>query len=302
MRRIGAFELSVLGLLASFAPAGEIGDDAGPIAIAEWVKGEPIDFAAGKGRKIYVVEFWATWCGPCRVSIPHLSELQEKYKDKDVIVLGVTSEAAGVVRPFVEKLGDKMKYSVAIDRDEKTSAAYMGTFGIRGIPHAFIVDKSGRIAWHGHPMMELDEALAKVVDGKLELGKSKRQVAADAYFEAAGAGGNEDELQRAAKDFFDAAGADAAALTAFSRRLLTLPGVNEKQKLTALEAARLAVKHTRGQDADANEALAGAFAATGKWERAVRYQERAVAATSDADLKKKRGEQLSSYRTKQQGG
>ena len=85
--------------LALSAVSAELGDPAAPLQIAEWVKGKPVDLAADKGKKIFVVEFWATWCGPCRASIPHLTEMQKKFKDKNVVFIGVSvweNDQAGV--------------------------------------------------------------------------------------------------------------------------------------------------------------------------------------------------------------
>ena len=109
--------------------------------------------------KVIIVEFWATWCPPCRQSIPHLSKLQEKYKDK-VVVIGISGEDRDVVEKFFKEQKE-MKYRVAIDDNNKTGETYMDGFGVNGIPHAFII-KEGKILWHGHPM-EIDETLAKAV-------------------------------------------------------------------------------------------------------------------------------------------
>src|SRR5882757_3255499 len=63
-----------------------VGDPAPRLQPGKWVQGEAVkEFARDK---VYIVEFWATWCGPCRVSIPHLNELHAKLKDKGVIVIG----------------------------------------------------------------------------------------------------------------------------------------------------------------------------------------------------------------------
>ena len=70
--------------------ADEIGDKAKPLEIAEWVKGKK-DVDVTDGKSVYVVEFWATWCGPCRTTIPHLTELQKEYSDK-VVFVGVSKE------------------------------------------------------------------------------------------------------------------------------------------------------------------------------------------------------------------
>jgi thiol-disulfide isomerase/thioredoxin len=109
--------------------------------------------------KVIVVEFWATWCPPCRQSIPHLSKLQAQYKDK-VVIIGISNEERSVVEKFY-KAQTEMKYRVAVDDGDKTGGIYMAGFGVNGIPHAFII-KEGKIIWHGHPMT-MDETLAKAV-------------------------------------------------------------------------------------------------------------------------------------------
>src|SRR5437868_2205978 len=85
------------------APLG-VGDPAPKLEVKEFVKGEPV-VRLEKG-KTYVVEFWATWCGPCRATIPHLTELQKKYKDITFIGVSVWEREPGAVKPFVAEMGD----------------------------------------------------------------------------------------------------------------------------------------------------------------------------------------------------
>lgn len=146
---------------ASVSFAAKVGDPAAPLAVKEWVKGKSVDVKDGKN--VYVVEFWATWCPPCRTSIPHLTEIQKKFKDKGVVVIGVSTEKLDTVKKFVEKQGDNMNYTVAIDDGGKTSKGYMTAYNQNGIPHAFIVGKDGNVVWHGHPMSGLDKAIEKIV-------------------------------------------------------------------------------------------------------------------------------------------
>ena len=167
--------LALPAILATTAHAvGSLGQDAPALKIAAWTKGKPVDLGAAKGKQIVVVEFWATWCGPCRQSIPHLTELQKKFKDQ-VVFVGVSDEPATTVKPFVEKMGDKMDYVVAVDTKRQTSVDYMEAFGVNGIPHAFIVDKGGKIVWHGHPMAEMEDVLEEVIAGKYDLTKAKQR-------------------------------------------------------------------------------------------------------------------------------
>ena len=157
--------LALLGVSCSSKSSGQLGMAAPPLQVAQWVKGQPVDLVAARGRNVVVVEFWATWCPPCRASIPHLTELQQKFKDRGVQFVGVSNESLETVKPFVSQMGDKMNYTVAIDDNDKTSTAYMGAFGVDGIPHAFVVDRSGAISWHGHPMAVLEQAIEKALAG-----------------------------------------------------------------------------------------------------------------------------------------
>src|SRR5439155_10386799 len=83
----------------------KVGDPAPKLQVSKWVQGEPVkEFARDK---VYIVEFWATWCGPCRVSIPHLNELHTKFKDKGLVVIGQNAweRDQEVVAPFIKKMG-----------------------------------------------------------------------------------------------------------------------------------------------------------------------------------------------------
>jgi len=141
--------------------------------IAHWVKGEFNPTA----DEVYVIEFWATWCPPCRKSIPHLSKLQEEYRANGLVIVGVTEEKAEVVEPFVERMGSKMDYIVAIDNRGKTSRAWMQAAGKKGIPMAFIVDRSKTIQFIGNPLSpEFEVTLALVMTGRYN--KEKQAAAA----------------------------------------------------------------------------------------------------------------------------
>lgn len=158
-----------------------LGDKAPALSAEKWIKGEPITgFEKGK---VYVVEFWATWCGPCKTSIPHLTDLQKKYKDKDVRIIGANvweqynDKTLEKVEKFVGEYGEKMDYTIAYDGKTKSiDKAYMKAAGQDGIPTAFIVDREGRVAYIGHPM-EMDEPLAKIVEGKFDIDAAKKEFA-----------------------------------------------------------------------------------------------------------------------------
>jgi thiol-disulfide isomerase/thioredoxin len=163
-------------------PALRVGMAAPALKVAKWFKGTPVEKL--ETGKLYVVEFWATWCGPCRVSIPHLTELAHKHGGK-VTFIGVsvwerpkdkTDEAIfALVEPFVKEMGDKMDYNVAADGIDKTMATTWMTAAERnGIPCAFIVGRDGKIAWIGHPAA-MDKALDEVVAGTFDVQAEARR-------------------------------------------------------------------------------------------------------------------------------
>ncbi|HVS11778.1 MAG TPA: redoxin family protein [Planctomycetota bacterium] len=148
------------------------GDPAPALSIETWVKGQPV--ASFEKGKVYLVEFWATWCGPCIVQMPHLSQIQREHGPKGVTVIGVTSEdprnSLEDVKEMVAAKGDGMGYTVAWDSGRKTNDAWMKAAGQGGIPCSFLVDGEGRIAYIGHPML-LDEPVEEVLAGTWDIEK-----------------------------------------------------------------------------------------------------------------------------------
>ncbi len=129
------------------------------LKVRNWISTEKVTQDQLEGRP-YVVEFWATWCPPCRKSTPHLVALARKYKPRDLLIIGVSRDRAGTESDVKKFYSDyKMSYPVAMD------AGLGNRLEFDGIPHAFVVDHNNRIAWDGHPMDPVfEETMRGVLD------------------------------------------------------------------------------------------------------------------------------------------
>jgi thiol-disulfide isomerase/thioredoxin len=171
--RFVAASLAFFSIMAvSRAPAAEltIGSPAPPIAIEHWFhdKAPITEFKPGQ---VYVVEFWATWCGPCIASMPHLAEIQKQHAD-NLTVISVSDEDPEKIEKFLDRETNETtfreitsNYWLTTDPDRSVSQDYMRAAGEGGIPTAFIVGKTGQIEWIGHPM-RMDEPIAKILAGE----------------------------------------------------------------------------------------------------------------------------------------
>jgi thiol-disulfide isomerase/thioredoxin len=177
---------AVVGLAITVAASGQqrlsVGDAAPGLDIEKWVKGDQVTITPGE---VYVIEFWATWCGPCKRSIPHLTELQKEYADEGLTIIGVSYEEADLVSRFVRGQGAKMGYTVAVDRSEATKRRWFDAANpkLGGIPAAFIVDRKGKIAYIGNPLQDdFETTLKSVMTGRFDAALQRQ---ADPHLNAA---------------------------------------------------------------------------------------------------------------------
>lgn len=209
-----------------------IGDEAPGLKVDRWYKGSAV--TTFKPGRIYVLEFWATWCGPCKEAMPHLTELAKKYKD-NVTVAGISIMEEGEdipdrIEEFVTDMGDKMDYHVAGDADGYMYRNWLQAAGENSIPASFIVDGQGKVAWIGHPG-GLEQPLQQLISGTFDSEAAARERGAEksavaAYEAALG------KINRAiaGKDFDGAVAAIHSALTTRSElnnmlMMMVMPGL-----------------------------------------------------------------------------
>jgi thiol-disulfide isomerase/thioredoxin len=152
-----------------------VGDQAPSLRSVTWLKDDPGEhFIRGK---VYVVEFWATWCGPCSRSSAHLSDLAKKYTGR-VTIIGISTREmekarnvdVAFIADFVRRNSAQMDYSVAMDdiARNRTYREWANAAGLSGIPVAFIVDQESRTVWAGHPE-DLETPLVEALEGRIDL-------------------------------------------------------------------------------------------------------------------------------------
>jgi thiol-disulfide isomerase/thioredoxin len=290
--------LAVLGVAcaAGRSAAAEpltVGDAAPKLEVKEFVKGDAV--AKFEKDKVYVVEFWATWCGPCRATIPHLTELQKKHKDVTFIGVSVFENNQGAVKPFVKEMGAKMDYRVAMDdvpaggkRDEgKMAKNWMIAAEQDGIPTAFIVNGDGKIAWIGHPTA-MDKPLDEIVAGKWDIKAAAAKLKADQaarlgmlkFQTLAGAADMQDKAAEYGKQLVDKVLKDDAERLNVIAWTVVDPERKEKAdaKLlkVALAAAQRADELGKGKSGHIADTLARAYFLNGDAAKALELQERAV--------------------------
>lgn len=171
---LGVFSQTVLAPLI-------VGDDAPDLRYSKWLKGTPVKKI--DKDKTYLIECWATWCGPCIAAMPHLSELAKKYKDR-VTFIGLNvwekipdeqpyTSVLPKVTNFVENLGEKMSYNVAVDDDSRYMAKnWLARAKAPGIPTSFLI-KDGKFIWIGHPN-GVDSILTQVENGTYDLARYRK--------------------------------------------------------------------------------------------------------------------------------
>lgn len=127
-----------------------LGKPAPKFVVEKWLSAEP-----DRLGKYVLIDFWATWCGPCRRAIPELNQFHKKFGDK-LVVIGVSDEPEEKVKAMKDP---KIEYFSAIDSQQRMKKELQVT----GIPHVILIDPQGIVRWEGFPLLAGHELTEKVV-------------------------------------------------------------------------------------------------------------------------------------------
>jgi thiol-disulfide isomerase/thioredoxin len=292
-------------MLAGPSLIAEVGDPAPPLKV-DWIRGGPHDLKAGKGKNVFVLEFWATWCGPCRMSMPHLTELQKKYKDKGLVIIGVAmgDEPAPVIKTFLNQMGDKIDFSVAQDQRNDTARAYLLPLHVNAIPYSFVIDKDGVLAWHGSPFGGLDQVIEQCLAGTYNV---KARSALMKYFQTAVEADmatnptqKKDQAKKAREigdDLLKIAAKSPDVLDALAWNILRLPQLKTRDMDLARKASKAAYDATEGKDASVLDTYASILWDAGEKTEAVKQEKAAIALTKDDQMLAMFKQRLKEYET-----
>jgi thiol-disulfide isomerase/thioredoxin len=154
------------------------GKPAPALEVEKWLSAEP-----ARAGKVVLIDFWATWCPPCRMLIPELEEFQKTFRD-DLVVIGVSNEPETKVRPFIEGRGG-IGYAMAIDSKDRTNKAV----GVQGLPHVLVIGSDGVVRWQGYPLQNEDRLTADKLRQIIEADKARRASSTPGDAKVSGGGG-----------------------------------------------------------------------------------------------------------------
>jgi thiol-disulfide isomerase/thioredoxin len=276
-------DMFIIALILSLAnvprqvTAASIGDPAPPLTIERWIKGTPAVLT--KRTNLLVVEFWATWCGPCKETIPHLTELQKKYADKGIVFLGMSDEDVATVQPFVAAQGNRMGYNVGTDSSQRTFKAWMTASGASGIPHAFIVDTKGTVVWHDHPGNNLEETIESILAGTYDVALARNFETGDRLVQHYTISNAAPVGERILAEF----SRDWRAPYRLAKAILTDPEIRSRDVPLALRAANKATELTRERSYQSLEMRARALYASGQKEDAIMNLNKSIGVCNDSE-------------------
>jgi peroxiredoxin len=283
-----ALLILLVGDLAAFGAGSstlELGQAAPPIKIGKWVRGGPINLDQVRGSNVLVLDLWSSDYQRCRYTIPYLTGIQKKFAGRGVLIVGVSAEPAERIKWFLPTLETPLGYAVAADSDHQTSDAYAKGTSWEAAPHSFVIDRTGRLVWHGDSTVALEQVLNDLLDGKLELEAARRTVAAEKqmteYFLIAKAGTNTQRTVDLGEQIIANATAYPSILNEFAWKILTEPRLKQRDYNVALRCAQIAFEKSSRTDVPIMDTYARALFAAGRHDEAIELEKKAIKVCED---------------------
>ena len=155
----------------------DVGMAAPALHVLEWLNGKAIQVEKRDHPNVFVLTFWASWSGPSRTALAGLGQLDEKYRKRGVIFIGITEESAEQVKMFLDQAGSMLPFRVALDKQGTTTQAYCAAAGVDFVPYTFVLGPDRTIAWHGHPQQaELVLIIEQLLTGRYNLSQARTLV------------------------------------------------------------------------------------------------------------------------------
>lgn len=310
---------AVACLAAVSAVAGELGEKAPELDVTGWAQGTPVKLADGAGKTVFVVAFVTTFKADCGESLETVSKLYDRHRANGLDVVVVSAESADDAKKYLA--AHKSSFRFALDEDKNTLAAY-GVDEDEDLPVAFVVDRTGAIAFHGDPTEGLERRVEDVLAGKFDLKKAAEVAALETELYAAVRAHDADKYASVAdkilaidpanayafnrrcdaferkedlagyrkfiKEFADKVKDNARALSQMAWRLVTDDRFDWRDPETAVVAAKRSVDLGKSGDADALDTYAAVLGELGLFEPAIDAMKKAIALDATDDSYKNR--------------
>ena len=167
--KLGLFLFLIVGLLFSSQgiaqhkqlwAASYLNKKAPELQLETWLSEKP-----KMEGKFILLDFWATWCGPCKKGIPHMNALSQKFED-NMVVIAISKESEAKVKKMNYPV---IEYYSAMDVSGKLNSVY----GIKGIPHAVLIDPDGFVRWEGFPTLSGHKLTSSVIEDIIDTYKKQ---------------------------------------------------------------------------------------------------------------------------------
>jgi peroxiredoxin len=280
-----AVAIVVFPLAQTDSFAIQLGDPAPPIKVSEWIKNGPV--AIAPGTNIYVVDFWSSESPTCTYTVPYVNNMQKQFRNRGVVFVGISADPVAKARKFLSSLESPVEYAMASDKGSESSHAYLTAVEASDLPHAFVINREGKVVWHGNATVALEQVLNEVLGGTFTLDSARRTIAAEEgmreYYKLAYGGTNTARMKELGEQIVSNASGYSGILNEFAWKILTDRRIRTTARdfQLALKASEGAYQSPEGKVVPIMDTYARALFGAGKHAEAIAMEEQAIADCKD---------------------